>query len=396
MKKRVFLIVMVFSLMTFLSGCAKVSDAPANDTASTSDEVSGSADVESENVESENVESENTENETETTQVEAIEMSAIDFEELLTKLPLVVVSTNYVVQDDEYKSLYPDLLETVILNNTDQDIKDAVIAIVAWDENNLPVKIKGNIDFADGTYIKEVNYSDINLAAGSNFGEGYGFAVAESIKISTFKVVPVSFTTFDGDSWMNPYYDEWTALFEGEKLVEDMKVEVIIDESQHVFEKSDAEESQESTNDEASEAELLGQLEQQELKVTETKYTIQDENYKSLYPDLLQAVLKNDTEFDIKNAVIAFVAWDENKLPVKIKGNMDFSDGSYVKLVNYSDINLVPGNTYGSESGFELDEHHTIETFKAIVVSYETFDGTTWDNPLFDDWKKLYEGKKIG
>ncbi len=391
MKKRVFLIVMVFSLMTFLSGCAKVSDAPANDTASTSDEVSGSADVESENVESEN-----TENETETTQVEAIEMSAIDFEELLTKLPLVVVSTNYVVQDDEYKSLYPDLLETVILNNTDQDIKDAVIAIVAWDENNLPVKIKGNIDFADGTYIKEVNYSDINLAAGSNFGEGYGFAVAESIKISTFKVVPVSFTTFDGDSWMNPYYDEWTALFEGEKLVEDMKVEVIIDESQHVFEKSDAEESQESTNDEASEAELLGQLEQQELKVTETKYTIQDENYKSLYPDLLQAVLKNDTEFDIKNAVIAFVAWDENKLPVKIKGNMDFSDGSYVKLVNYSDINLVPGNTYGSESGFELDEHHTIETFKAIVVSYETFDGTTWDNPLFDDWKKLYEGKKIG
>ncbi len=382
---------MVFSLMTFLSGCAKVSDAPANDTASTSDEVSGSADVESENVESEN-----TENETETTQVEAIEMSAIDFEELLTKLPLVVVSTNYVVQDDEYKSLYPDLLETVILNNTDQDIKDAVIAIVAWDENNLPVKIKGNIDFADGTYIKEVNYSDINLAAGSNFGEGYGFAVAESIKISTFKVVPVSFTTFDGDSWMNPYYDEWTALFEGEKLVEDMKVEVIIDESQHVFEKSDAEESQESTNDEASEAELLGQLEQQELKVTETKYTIQDENYKSLYPDLLQAVLKNDTEFDIKNAVIAFVAWDENKLPVKIKGNMDFSDGSYVKLVNYSDINLVPGNTYGSESGFELDEHHTIETFKAIVVSYETFDGTTWDNPLFDDWKKLYEGKKIG
>ncbi len=382
---------MVFSLMTFLSGCAKVSDAPAKDTASTSDEVSGSADVESENVESEN-----TENETETTQVEAIEMSAIDFEELLTKLPLAVVSTNYVVQDDEYKSLYPDLLETVILNNTDQDIKDAVIAIVAWDENNLPVKIKGNIDFADGTYIKEVNYSDINLAAGSNFGEGYGFAVAESIKISTFKVVPVSFTTFDGDSWMNPYYDEWTALFEGEKLVEDMKVEVIIDESQHVFEKSDAEESQESTNDEASEAELLGQLEQQELKVTETKYTIQDENYKSLYPDLLQAVLKNDTEFDIKNAVIAFVAWDENKLPVKIKGNMDFSDGSYVKLVNYSDINLVPGNTYGSESGFELDEHHTIETFKAIVVSYETFDGTTWDNPLFDDWKKLYEGKKIG
>ncbi len=86
-----------------------MSDAPANDTASTSDEVSGSADVESENVESENVEKWKYRKwKQKQRKFEAIEMSAIDFEELLTKLPLVVVSTNYVVQDDEYKSLYPD------------------------------------------------------------------------------------------------------------------------------------------------------------------------------------------------------------------------------------------------------------------------------------------------
>lgn len=312
-EKRLLLILMLCLATSLLLACSSGSDAQSNETTSTSKEVSGSVDLESENEEKE----------IETTKAEGVEMSLVDFEALLTKLSLEVVSTKYVVQDDEYKSLYPDLLETVLLNNTDQDIKDAVVAIVAWDENNLPVKIKGNVDFADGTYIKEVNYSDINLVGDSTFGEGYGFAVEESVKISTFKAIPVSFITFDGDSWTNPYYDEWKVLFEGKKFAEDMNVEVIIDESQHVLKKSNSE-SQNTINNDVLETELLGQLDEQELKVIETKYTIQDNEYKSLYPDLLQAVIKNDTGLDIKNAIVAFVAWDENQLPVKIKGSMDF------------------------------------------------------------------------
>lgn len=31
---------------------------------------------------------------------------------------------------------------------------------------------------------------------------------------------------------------------------------------------------------------------------------------------------------------------------------------------------------------------------KFLYVSYEAFDGATWENPLFSDWKALYEGKK--
>jgi len=173
-----------------------------------------------------------------------------------------------------------------------------------------------------------------------------------------------------------------------------MNVEVIIDESQHVLKHSNSE-SQNTINNDVSETDLLEKLDEQEFKVIETIYTIQADEYKSLYPDLLQAVLKNDTELDIKNAIVAFVAWDENNLPVKIKGSMDFSDGSYIKLVNYNDINLVPGKTYGRDSGYELDEYHKVNSFRAIVVSYEAFDGSTWENPLFNDWKNIYEGKKI-
>ena len=137
--------------------------------------------------------------------------------------------------------------------------------------------------------------------------------------------------------------------------------------------------------------ELLAQL---PLFISSTQYVVQDEQYKSLYPDMLQAVLQNDTDADIKNAVVAFASWDKNGLPVKIKGSIDFSDGSYIKQVNYADINLVPGDSFGENSGFEVDEACGITHFTAMVASYETFEGDVWENPLFEDWCALYEGTK--
>ncbi|MBQ8767235.1 MAG: hypothetical protein IJZ16_10595 [Clostridia bacterium] len=141
-------------------------------------------------------------------------------------------------------------------------------------------------------------------------------------------------------------------------------------------------------------AELEEAIDKQEVKITSTKYVIQDDKYKALYPDMLQAVIINNSKFDLKNAVVAFVAWDENNLPVKIVGQYDYNGGHYVKKSNYSDINLVPGKTYGSSSGVAIDENNNIDKFKAIVVSYETFEGETWENPYYDMWVNLYAEKR--
>ncbi|MDR0858374.1 MAG: DUF5780 domain-containing protein, partial [Oscillospiraceae bacterium] len=135
----------------------------------------------------------------------------------------------------------------------------------------------------------------------------------------------------------------------------------------------------------------------QGLAVVYTSYVIQDTryDYKILYPDALRAVFLNSTPYDIKNAVIAFAAWDSNKLPVKIKGQFDFSDGAYVKEVKYNDINLIPNDVYGTTSGYELDEYSNISSFKAVVVSYETFDGIRWQNPYYNEWVRTYSGVKF-
>ena len=320
------------------------------------------------------------------------EMNVSEFEELLQDMPVSVISAKYFVQDTRYKSLYPDMLQAIIKNNISSDIKNVVIAFAAWDANNLPVKIKGARDFSDGAYIQFVNCNDINMAPGSTYGESQGYEVDENCGIKTCKAIVASFETFDGEDWKNPYIKTWRKLYENVQYSEKLTIGVQIQDVGFKVTKSD---EKEKTNSDMTEEELISQINTQEMKVISTNYVVQDEQYKTLYPDMLQAIIQNNSSLDIKNAVIAFVAWDANNLPVKIKGATDFSDGSYIQQVNYNDINLVPGGTFGESSGFQIDETCNIKTFKAIVVSYEAFDGKTWSNPLYVQWCKFYEGIKL-
>jgi len=132
------------------------------------------------------------------------------------------------------------------------------------------------------------------------------------------------------------------------------------------------------------------------LYVSDACLVIRSEEYKSLYPDVLQAILVNNTEYDIKDVVVAFVAWDENNLPVLLKGQFDYNAASYVRRASYSGVNMVPGSTYGENTGMGLDASvNGIVTVKAIVASYVTFDGETWENPEYDAFIEEYAGKKL-
>lgn len=140
---------------------------------------------------------------------------------------------------------------------------------------------------------------------------------------------------------------------------------------------------------------LEAELAEQPVVIIRTEYVVQSEDLKALYPDMLQAVIQNNSEDDVKSIVVAFAAWDENNLPVKIRGQYDFTGGKYVRKVEFDEANLVPGGVCGEDEGYCLEEESGIQTFKAIVVSYETFDGRKWFNPCYDDFYELYAGKKL-
>lgn len=323
-----------------------------------------------------------------------------EFEALLAEQPLYVSETGLLIQDAELKSIYPDLLQAIIVNNTNEDIKNAVIAFVAWDRNNLPIKIAGQFytNPDPDSYITEVEYPDINLIGGSSYGENNGFPLAENSNIDKSKAIVVSYETFNGETWENPYYDNFNALYSGKKYSDDLTVEVkVVENTPYVRANSDEKQTTEVTKTHMSAEELENKLKSLPITIIETNYVIQDEQYKGIHPDFLEVILQNNSSDDIKDAIIGFVAWDSNNLPVKIEPQFKsiHDDNSYVRLVDYSDINLAAGKTFGDNYGFMLAPTNDIKTFKAIVVSYQSFEDKIWKNPYFDDFCTLYEGVKL-
>lgn len=152
------------------------------------------------------------------------------------------------------------------------------------------------------------------------------------------------------------------------------------------------EEPKKEEKKEMTAVELEEALNSQSVKIIRTEYISQNKQF--LQPDLLSAVFQNDSDVDIKNAVLGFVAWDENNLPVKIKEQYDFTSGEYFKEVNCNDVNLVNGASYGENKGLSIGNDN-IAKFKAIIVSYTDFDGNVWNNPLLEEFKKLYVDKKL-
>lgn len=62
-----------------------------------------------------------------------------------------VESAKIIEQDTIYKSLYPDMIEVVIKNNSNKTIKDYNVAVLAYDSNNYPLKIKPQFNFNGGS-----------------------------------------------------------------------------------------------------------------------------------------------------------------------------------------------------------------------------------------------------
>lgn len=133
-------------------------------------------------------------------------------------------------------------------------------------------------------------------------------------------------------------------------------------------------------------------LAQQPLSVESASYVVQDSHYKALFPDMLQATVRNNTGGTVTKAVVAFAAWDINGNPVAIEAKYDFIRGFYIREVTFQDIQVPDGGTFGERYGFKVEEACRIARIKAIAVRCETSEGETWTNPCYDAWLQLYEG----
>lgn len=140
--------------------------------------------------------------------------------------------------------------------------------------------------------------------------------------------------------------------------------------------------------------ELENALVSQDYYIEKTKIEKKEDLYLAT-GDMIKAVIKNQSDKTIKNAVVAFVGWDSNGYAVKLQGSVDITDGAYVKEVYYDGINLEPNMTLSDDYGYEIKDKLSVKNIKAIVVSVETVDGNKWENPYYIDFVEAYENKEF-
>lgn len=132
------------------------------------------------------------------------------------------------------------------------------------------------------------------------------------------------------------------------------------------------------------------------LEIVGHKIITQDPEFKGLYPDLFSVTVLNNTEVDIRDYVVAVMAWDSNDLPIKLEAQFSLRDGEYIVPVNSQDVNLIPGGTHGEESGLPLDESmKDLTVLKAVILNYTDFDGVTIYNEAAEAFLEAIEGKTL-
>ena len=220
LSKALFLLV----LCVILCSCGQSSDTEASVSTESKDNTSATSEADSTQKDEdasiqENEQSNEEANSEVTTSEEEEEITPERLDELLRTQPVYIDSTEYYVQDEQYKALYPDLLVSTVVNNSGTNMKNAVFAFAAWDSHGFPVKINGQYEPDTTEYVKQGEHPDINLANGESTQSAFALR-QDTTNIATFKSIVVSYDDFDGNTWTNPYYTYWTALYDDKVLSE--------------------------------------------------------------------------------------------------------------------------------------------------------------------------------
>lgn len=141
-----------------------------------------------------------------------------EIEKYKNEQEVTVESAKIIIQDDRYKALYPDMIEVIIKNKSSKTIKDYNVAVLAFDNNNYPLKIKPQFNYSGGSFEFTGQADNVNIVAGATGGKDYGWKLDQSHGISKVLAIVKDVSYYDGSSWENPYYTYWIEQYKEKPL----------------------------------------------------------------------------------------------------------------------------------------------------------------------------------
>lgn len=143
--------------------------------------------------------------------VEVETLPAEELAEELKKQPLVITECNI----NQWEQ--GDLLCAVVKNNGEATIKSMLLAFATFDAEGNPVCITWSDGEKAESNVVKIRMKDLALAYGGEYGADKGVGLhTDSEKVASFQAIPYYYEDIDGNTWENPWYDSWLALYEAE------------------------------------------------------------------------------------------------------------------------------------------------------------------------------------
>jgi len=301
---------------------------------------------------------------------ENLEKTYGELDELMAELPVAI--TEYKLIEGKMDGSAGPMVQPVFQNKSDKTITDMELAVATWDARGNPVCVTSADGALNTVNITTVTYSGWEFVPGGTYGEDSGLVLsADSLVPERIQAVPVKWTYADGTTEENPNYKYWEHKYQNRNNT-----------------RADLPNPQFTIVHNVTEEEIAEELKKQPLVVTECKVDQWEEG------DLLCATVKNNGEATIKSMLLAFATFDEEGNPVCITWSDGQKAESNVVKLRMKDLALAYGGEYGADKGVGLHaDSDKVAYFLAIPYYYEDIDGTTWENPIYDDWLSLYEAE---
>lgn len=280
----------------------------------------------------------------------------------------IIEEANKIASEFENEKIKYEDAKKALDNLSDYDVSKTEIGQVKF---NLTSLHKSREAYRLGNeYAKNEEWADALLELEKVIEEDKNYKEVQTIKEEYLEKLKETNTTLARDAYEKQDFKEAISLMEDLAKFFPEEAEFKVKKEQWKKEKDEVEKV-------AREKEMEKLKKEQELEVVNTTII-----HDWLRDEMAEVLVKNNTDKVVKEYEVGIMAYDANGYPIKV----GWLTEAY-EMKGTGEANIQAGETFGHNKGWELGNEDAV-TILACVISAKYYDGSTWNNPYYQYWRK--------